>query len=74
MKSNEMMKWVLENEIARKQCLECLGIWFKVWVSDDNMGYYRLSPVAPIDCSVCLPLDEELESSSVYSVEGWFET
>ena len=58
---------ILKNEILRKQCDECLGIWFKFWWAHGNKGYFRLSPLAPDSCSVCRPLDEELESNAVYT-------
>ena len=65
------MKYVLENEIERKQCIECLGMWIK-FHHGTQIGVYRLSPVAPCDCSVCDPIDQDIESQSIVSFERWF--
>ena len=65
-----MMKYVLENEIERKQCKECAGIWFH-FNHEGNDAYYRLSPVSPEQCSVCLPLNTDLESNALLSMERW---
>ena len=65
-----IMKFILENEIDRKQCIECTAIWFH-FSHGENTGYYRLSPVAPESCPVCKPLDEDLEKNAVYTVARW---
>jgi len=64
------MKYVLENEIERKQCKECAGIWFH-FNHEGKDAYYRLSPVSPDMCTVCYPLDKDLESKSLLSMERW---
>ena len=65
-----MMKYVLDNEIERKQCKECAGIWFH-FNHEGKGAYYRLSPVSPDMCTVCNPLDKDLESQSLLSMERW---
>ena len=70
MDQNEKMKFILDNLIEMKQCNECHGMWFH-FSSNDSLGYYRLSPVAPCDCSICHPLDQEIESGAIMTEEGW---
>ena len=64
------MKYVLDNELERKQCKECLGMWV-CFNHEGQKAFYRLSPVAPRDCSICKPIDEEIEAKSIMSVEQW---
>jgi len=64
------IKYVLDNEIERKQCKECLGMWV-CFNHEGKTAFYRLSPVAPHDCSICKPIDEDIESRSLVSVEQW---
>ena len=64
------MKYVLDNEIERKQCTECLGMWF-IFDHEGSEAFYRLSPVAPEMCTVCEPIDREIESKSIVSMERW---
>jgi len=65
-----MMKFVLENEVARNQCNECFGFWF-MFENGDTMGYFRLSPVEPEGCSICEVFDKEVEAGSLLTLEGW---
>jgi len=64
------MQYVLDNEIERRQCNECLGIWF-LFDHDGQTAYYRLSPVEPSDCSVCDPIDKEIETGAIMTSERW---
>jgi len=38
------IRFILDNEIERRQCTECLGLWFK-FKHQEQIGIYRLSPV-----------------------------
>ena len=64
------MKFILDNLIEMKQYNECHGMWFYFNYYDD-VGYYRLSPVAPCDCSVCQPIDADIESGAIMTEEMW---
>jgi len=64
------LKYVLDNEIVRHQCLECLGMWF-IFDHQGNEAVYRLSPVAPEMCTICKPIDMKVVENSIMSVEQW---
>lgn len=64
------IRFVLDNEIERKQCTECLGLWFK-FKHQEQIGIYRLSPVEPGDCSICAPIDIDIESKAIVTSERW---
>lgn len=64
------MKYVLDNEIERHQCNECSGMWF-LFDHDGQTAYYRLSPIEPNDCSVCAPIDKEIEAGAIMTSERW---
>ena len=72
MNHQERIRYVMDNLIERKQCNECLGMWF-LFNHYGEKAYYRLSPVAPEDCGVCRPIDIEIEQNSVVSQENWVE-
>jgi len=64
------MQYVLDNEISRRQCGECLGIWFH-FNHEGNNAFYRLSMLAPEDCERCNVLDQKVEAECLYSVAQW---
>lgn len=70
MEFSERIEYVLANEIDRRQCKECLGIWF-LFNHNGSESFYRLARVAPETCVVCKPIDEEIEARSVMSEEQW---
>lgn len=66
----QAVKYVLDNELDRRHCSECLGMWF-LFAHEGKEAFYRLSPVEPKDCSICGPLDAEIDAKAIMSVEGW---
>lgn len=64
------LKYVLDNLIERKQCIECLGMWF-LFNHEGKEAFYRLSQVEPSDCKVCDPIDKEIEEKCLVSMERW---
>lgn len=64
------MQYILDNEITRRQCMECLGMWFH-FDHNGNNAFYRLSMLAPEDCVRCSVLDKQIEAESLYSVAEW---
>ncbi len=64
------IRYVLQNELERKQCVECFGMWFR-FQHGKQIGIYRLSPVEPGDCTICAPIDADIESKSIVSTERW---
>ena len=64
------IQYVLDNELERKQCTECLGMWFR-FKHEDSVGIYRLSPVEPADCTICEPIDRDIESRAIVTAERW---
>lgn len=64
------MKYILDNLIDQKQCNECLGLWFH-FNHEGNNAFYRLSPLAPEDCTSCDKIDKEIEKETVYSFAEW---
>jgi len=64
------INYVLKNEIERKQCTECLGMWF-LFNHEGSDAFYRLSEVEPSGCSICEPIDKEIESKSLLTTERW---
>ena len=66
------LKYVLDNLIERKQCIECLGMWF-LFNHEGKEAFYRLSQVEPSDCTVCDPIDKEIEEKCIISMEKWIE-
>lgn len=68
---NADLKYVLDNEIERKQCIHCYAIWF-VFDHQGNPSYYRLGNDAPENCKTCKPIDEEIEKSAICTSERWF--
>ena len=70
MQFSERIEYVLANEIERRQCKECLGMWF-LFNHYGRESFYRLAIDAPENCSTCKPIDEEIEARSVMSEEQW---
>jgi len=64
------MKYILDNLIDQKQCVECLGLWFH-FNHEGNNAFYRLSPLAPEDCTYCSKLDKQIEKEAVLTSESW---
>lgn len=66
--------YVLQNEVDRHQCNECLGMWLR-FDHQGKLGIYRVSVVEPAACSTCKPLDSKIEKdpSFILSSERWFE-
>jgi len=64
------IQYVLDNEIERRQCTECLGMWF-LFNHEGNDAFYRLSEVEPSGCSICHPIDEEIEAKAVLTASRW---
>lgn len=64
------IEYILNNEIDRKQCRSCFGMWIR-FNHEGQLGVYRLSPVDPQSCNVCRPLDDQLESQSILTSEQW---
>jgi hypothetical protein len=64
------MKYVLANEIERRQCEECFGMWF-LFDCEGKEAFYRLSTVEPSQCTICDPIDKDIESKSLMSTEKW---
>ena len=69
---NSALKYVLANEISNKRCKDCHGVWF-LFDHNGTESFYRLSPVAPIDCKLCYALDVAIESKSLLTMERWIE-
>ena len=70
MEFNKRIKYILENELDRKQCVACHAIWF-MFNHHGEIGYYRLGEDAPENCATCAPIDLEIEERSVISEEQW---
>jgi hypothetical protein len=68
------MKYVLDNLIEKKQCEECLGMWF-MFNHEGKHGIYRLSPLHPSECRLCYARDIRIESAKAFimSSERWIE-
>jgi hypothetical protein len=64
------LQYVLDNLLDHKQCSECLGVWF-LFSHEGKTAYYRLSQIPPASCSVCEPIDEEIEAGCLVSMEQW---
>jgi len=64
------LQYVLDNLLDHKQCSECEGVWF-LFNHEGRTAYYRLSPIEPRDCSVCEPIDKEIEAGCLVSIERW---
>jgi len=64
------IQYVLDNEIERRQCTECLGFWF-LFNHEGSDAFYRLSEVEPSSCHICHPIDKDIESKSLLSVSRW---
>ena len=68
---NKDLIYVLDNEIDRKQCIRCYAIWF-IFDHHGTPSHYRLGNDKPENCSVCAPIDKEIEERSVITSERWF--
>jgi len=64
------LKYVFDNILDQKQCNECGGVWL-LFDHEGRIAYYRLSPVAPCDCSVCEAIDIEIEKDCIITREQW---
>jgi hypothetical protein len=64
------IQYVLDNLIGIKECSECHGHWF-LFNHEGNEAYYRLAPSPPDDCSICQPIDNEIESRAIITAEQW---
>ena len=62
---------VLDREKERKYCNECHAIWIIFQESDKTEGVYRIAATEPGNCSVCGPIDKEIESQCIMSHETW---
>jgi len=67
------LKYVLDHLIEHRRCNECEGFWF-LFDYEGTESFYRLSEVAPEWCTICAPLDLEIESKSLVSIERWIKS
>lgn len=65
------LRYVLTNEIERRQCKTCLSMW--IWFDNGakTKGVFRLGTMPPEDCSHCEKLDEEISEEALLTKEGW---
>ena len=68
---NADLKYVLDNEIDRRQCIRCYAMWF-VFDHQGTPSYYRLGNDEPAKCDICKPIDEDIEKNSICTSERWF--
>lgn len=64
------MKYIFDNLIEKYQCKTCLGMWFH-FHHDGNKAFYRLSPLAPEDCTTCAEIDVAIEKETLFTSENW---